>query len=181
MTCGALNGSGRQGRIDRPGMADAEADALGTRVRAGESCPVIGRALGTPVGSIDGRVRLRGGGIKPPVRRRAVQALTRHEREGISRGRAAGPSVRSLARAPGTSSRERIRHGGSDQSRALDAAGRAWHHAKRPTRGRVARPARRRGIDPATLRAHWSPAPIAGGVVRESPQAPRDARLSRDE
>ena len=61
MTCCALTGSGRQGRIGRPGMADAVADALGTRVSAGESCPAIGRALGTPVGSIDGRVRLRGG------------------------------------------------------------------------------------------------------------------------
>ena len=182
MTCCALTGSGRQGRIGRPGMADAEADALGTRVSAGESCPAIGRALGTPVGSIDGRVRLRGG-IKPPVRRRAVQALTRHEREGISRGRAAGPSVRSLARAlaraPATSSRERIRHGGSDQSRALDADGRAWHHAKRPTRCRVALPARRRGIDPTTLRAHWSPAPIAGGLVSESPEAP-EMRVSHE-
>ena len=65
-----------------------------------------------------------------------------------------------------------IRHGGSDQSRALAEDGRAWHHAKRPTRCRLALPARRRGVVPATLRAHWSPAQIAGGLVRESPEAP---------
>ena len=85
-----------KGRIGRPGMSDAEKDALWTRFSAGESFTAIGRALGKPVGSIYGIVRLRGG-IAPPVRRRAVHALTSHEREGISRGLSAGTSVRSIA------------------------------------------------------------------------------------
>ena len=72
----------------------------------------------------------------PPVRRRSRLALTLAEREEISRGLAAGRSVRSLARAlgrsPSTVSREIGRNGGSRRYRAEAADSRAWRQALRP-------------------------------------------------
>ena len=171
-----------KGRIGRPGMSDAEKDAVWTRFKAGDSFTAIGRAFGKPVGSIYGIVR-RQGGIAPPVRRRAVHALTSHEREGISRGLSAGTSVRAiaraLARAPSTISREITRNGGAHQYRALDADGRAWQQAKRPKRCRLARTARLRSIVTAKLRANWSPAQIAGWLVSEYPET-SEMRVSHE-
>lgn len=161
-------------------MSAAEKDAVWTRFRAGESFTAIGRAVGKPVGSIYGIVRLQGG-IAPPRRRRAAHSLTSAEREGISRGLSAGASVRAiaraLARAPSTISREISRNGGSQQYRALDADGRAWQQAKRPKRCRLARTASLRVI--GKLRANWSPAQIAGWLMREYPDHP-EMRVSHE-
>ena len=80
----------------RPGMsADVKAQVW-ARVKAGESFTAIGRALGKPVGSIYRVVRTQGG-IAPAVRHRSVGALTSAEREAISRGLAAGDSLRRIA------------------------------------------------------------------------------------
>lgn len=69
-----LIGGGGMAQIGRPGLSAAKKDELWIRFKAGESFTSIGRALGKPVGSIYGVVRLRGG-IAPPVRKRAVRAL----------------------------------------------------------------------------------------------------------
>ncbi len=159
-------------QLGRPGLSAGKKDDLWARFKAGESFTAIGRALGKPVGSIYSVVRLQGG-IAPPVRRRAVRALSSGEREAISRGLSAGASVRamarSLGRAPSTISREIIRNAGPDQYRALDADARAWRHAKRPKRCRLATTAPLRATVAAKLRANWSPAQIAGWLVTEYP------------
>jgi DNA-binding CsgD family transcriptional regulator len=76
------------------------------------------------------------GGIAPAPRRRAVAALRLEEREEISRGIAAGRSVRRIARglrrSPSTISREIRRNGGSQVYRANRADRRAWDWALRP-------------------------------------------------
>ncbi len=72
-----------------------------------------GEADGTGAGSVAGTVRaylVRCGGIRPAPRRRAPGRLSLAEREEISRGLAAGLSMRAIAaglgRAPSTVSRE---------------------------------------------------------------------------
>lgn len=65
------------------------------------------------------------GGIRPPVRRRSPRMLSLAEREEISRGLAAGRSIRtiavSLGRAPSTISREIGRNEGREGYRASQA------------------------------------------------------------
>ena len=94
---------------ERRGLSPVERAELWTRFKAGESFTTIGRALGRHVGTVYAVVRAHGG-IAPAVRRRARGALTLEEREAISRGLAAGESLRGMAqalqRAPSTISRE---------------------------------------------------------------------------
>lgn len=162
-------------QIGRPGLSADKKDELWRRFQEGESFTTIVRALGKPVGSIYGVVRMRGG-ITPPARRRAVCALTSADREAISRGLAAGDSVRAMARSLGraasTLSREIARNGGCDRYRALDADARAWQYAKRPKRCRLAITAALRITVDAKLRKNWSPVQIAGWLVREYPDDP---------
>jgi hypothetical protein len=75
-------------RLGRPGMTDAQKDEIWRRWRTGGSLSDIGRAVGKFPASIFGLLRLHGG-VTPPARHRAVQALTLAEREEISRGLAA--------------------------------------------------------------------------------------------
>ena len=145
-------------QMGRPGLSAGTKAELWARFKAGESFTAIGRALGKPVGSIYAVVRSLGG-IAPPIRRRAVRALTSVDREAISRGLAAGDSVRAMARALGraasTLSREIARNGGRHRYRALDAEARAWQFAKRPKRCRLAITASLRASVTAKLRANW--------------------------
>ena len=161
--------------MGRPGLSQAKKDELWSRFTAGETFTAIARALGKPVGSIYGVVRLRGG-IAPRARRRAFRAVTSVEREAISRGLAQGESVRAiasaLARAPSTISREILRNGGRHRYRALDADARAWQEAKRPKVCRLASSARLRAVVTAKLEAKWSPVQIAGWLMREYPDDP---------
>ena len=76
------------------------------------------------------------GGIRPPVRYRAKQALTLSEREEISRWLSMRRSLRSIARHLGRSastvSREVSRNGGADRYRAAGSDQAAWDRARRP-------------------------------------------------
>ena len=67
------------------------------RWKAGQSLHEIGRAFDKPHTSIR-HLLLPRGGIAPAVRRRSRLALTRYEREDISRGIASGSSIREIAR-----------------------------------------------------------------------------------
>src|SRR6202790_1597398 len=107
------------------------------RWKAGQSLHEIGRAFDKPHTSIRCLLLPRGG-IPPAVRRRSRLALTRSDREDISRGIASGASIREIARhldrAASTVSREVTRHGGRSVYRANQADDAAWESALRPKR-----------------------------------------------
>jgi len=96
--------------------------------------------------------------------------LSLNEREEISRGLAAGRSLRSIAgrlgRAPSTVSREVARHGGRRRYRATRADDRAWRRARRPKPCKLAREPRLRALVAQKLSEEWSPEQISGWLAR---------------
>ena len=102
--------------------AEAEGRALGERWRSGQCVADIARALERRNKSGVYRLLAVNGGIAPVPRRRAAVALRLAEREEISRGSAAGWSIRRIAQAlrssPLTISREIRRNGGCSSYRA---------------------------------------------------------------
>jgi IS30 family transposase len=129
----------------RVGFTAAQSAELWKRWRTGEGLKSIGRAFGKPSSCIFAHIRP-SGGITPSARRRSRLALTLAEREEISRGLAAGRSVRSMAdalgRAPSTVSREIGRNGGARCYRAEAADSRASRQALRPKPCKLAMHAR---------------------------------------
>jgi DNA-binding CsgD family transcriptional regulator len=103
---------------------------LWERWKSGLSVAAISRALDRRNKTGVMRIVTLHGGIAPAPRRRALAALRLEEREEISRGIAAGQSIRQighgLGRAPSTVSREIGRNGGSHRYRANRADGSAW-------------------------------------------------------
>jgi DNA-binding CsgD family transcriptional regulator len=136
------------------------------RWKAGQSLHEIGRAYGKPHNSIRCLLLLRGG-IPPAARQRSRLALTRAEREDISRGIASGTSIREIARhldrAASTVSREVTRHGGRPAYRAHEADHQAWDSALRPKRCLLAVNRKLRNIVASKLMLDWSPEQISGG------------------
>jgi len=116
------------------------------------------------------------GGIRPPSRRRAANALSLAEREEISRGIALSHSIRSIAyglsRAPSTISREIRRNGGTDQYRATVADQAAWRRASRPKPCKLGQHDQLAREVAAKLQKQWSPAQIAGWLKRTYPDDP---------
>jgi IS30 family transposase len=106
------------------------------------------------------------GGVAPRERARSSAHLSVQEREEISRGLAAGASVRALARQLGRSastiSREISRNGGPQGYRACEADQRAWQQAKRPKTCVLASNERLRSVIADKLAHDWSPQQIAG-------------------
>src|SRR5262249_34672355 len=115
----------------------------------------------------------RTGGIAPARRHRAPRVLQTREREEISRGLAAGHSVRRVARqlgrAPSTISRAVRRHGGRAAYRAGAADAAAWRQARRPKRCWLARQPRLRRVVTRLLTRAWSPEQIAAWLRRTYP------------
>ena len=123
------------------------------------------------------------GGIVPRKRTRSDIALSVAEREDISRGIAAGCSMRSIAmaigRAPSTISRELARNGGAVCYRATDADKRAWDKARRPKQCHLTQQHRLRWLVARKLKQDWSPAQIAGWLKKEFPSEP-EMRVSHE-
>jgi transposase, IS30 family len=119
------------------------------------------------------RILALNGGIAPRVRRRTARALSPKEREEISRGIAAGLSIRGIARglgrSPSTVSREVSRNGGLSAYRASEADAHAWERALRPKACRLATHAQLRWRVVHKLGLQWSPQQIAGWLKREYP------------
>jgi IS30 family transposase len=92
--------------------------------------------------------------------------LTVAEREEISRGVAAGESLRRVAarlgRSPSTVSREISRHGGRRRYRAGEADRRAWQSGRRPQVCKLAANRLLAGLVAGKLEQEWSPEQIAG-------------------
>ena len=111
------------------------------RWQAGDANRLIGRDLGRSAASIRAFVES-WGGVRPEPRRRSPWHLSLIEREEISRGVAAGDSLRMVAarlgRAPSTISRELARNGGCHRYRAHHADKAAWRRARRPKPSKLA-------------------------------------------
>lgn len=156
----------------RVGFTATQSAELWERWKKGEGLKSIGRVFGKPSSCIFAHIRP-SGGIMPPVRRRSRLALTLAEREEISRGLAAGRSVRSMAfalgRSPSTVSREIGRNGGSRRYRAEAADSRAWRQALRLKPCKLAAHDHLRQAVAAKLEMDWSPEQIAGWLKRTHP------------
>ena len=156
---------------------------LWERWKSGQCVADIARALGRRNKSGVYRILALDGGIAPIPRRRAVAALRLEEREEISRGIAAGRSVRwiarDLGRSPSTVSREIGRNGGSQFYRASLADRRARDQALRPKPCRLSLHTPLRWCVAQKLALQWSPEQIAGWLKRQFPTNP-DMQLSHE-
>jgi IS30 family transposase len=146
---------------------------LWERWRGGQCVADIARALERRNKSGVYRVLALKGGIAPAPRRRGLRALRLAEREEISRGIAAGRSMRRIAqglgRSPSTVSREIRRNGGCSAYRASEADTHAWERALRPKPCRLARHAGLRWRVAQKLALEWSPEQIAGWLKQQFP------------
>jgi len=156
---------------------------LWERWKNGQSMLAISRALERKNKTGVRRIVALNGGIAPALRRRAVAALKLEEREEISRGIAAGRSVRGIARglkrSPSTISREIRRNGGSQAYRANRADRRAWARALRPKPCRLALHGDLRWRVAQKLALQWSPEQISGWLKQHFP-TDRDMRISHE-
>jgi IS30 family transposase len=105
------------------------------------------------------------GGTRPTPRQRSELRLSLEEREEISRGLAAGLSIRAMAeglnRSPSTVCREVNANGGRAKYRALRADRGADRRALRPKRTKLSRCRRLRKTVERKLEARWSPEQIS--------------------
>ncbi len=157
---------------ERPRFSASLKSELWRRWKNGQSLSEIARALGKFPGTIHGVV-LANGGVVPPDRCRARLALSLREREEISRGLAAGDSIRKIAaairRSPSTISREIARNSGRKRYRASKADLIAWDRARRPKPCRLAIHRRLQKIVAEKLSLDWSPEQISGWLKRRYP------------
>src|SRR3989442_47382 len=149
----------------------SERAELWERWRAGQCVADIARGLERRNKSGVYKILAANGGITPALRRRARLALRLEEREEISRGIAAGHSVRQIAlrlgRAASTVSRELMRNGGVSAYRASEAERCAWERALRPKRCRLATHPELRWRVAEKLALQWSPQQIAAWLKCE--------------
>ena len=142
------------------------------RWRQGDSLQAIAQLFDRTHGSVAG-ILARSGGIRPPRRKRSRWALTRSEREEISRGVVAGQSFRAIAfplgRAPSTVSREISRNGGRERYRADRADQAAWDRAHRPKTCKLVGNRSLARLVANKLGLAWSPEQIAGWLKRTHP------------
>jgi IS30 family transposase len=116
------------------------------------------------------------GGRRPTTRQRSELRLSLEEREEISRGLAAGDSIRAIAealgRSPSTVCREVNANGGRRKYRALVADRATSRNALRPKRAKLAECRRLRGVVERKLEARWSPQQISAWLALEYPDRP---------
>jgi len=129
----------------------------------------IAAAVGASEGSV-GRTIAARGGVMPvayavPPWRRSARRLRSSDREEVSRGLAAGESLRQIARRlgrpPSTVSREVRRNGGRDAYRAHRAQAATRERERRPRPTRLARSPRLQAEVERLLLLRWSPVQIA--------------------
>jgi hypothetical protein len=140
-------------------------DRVWVRLRAGQAAKPTARELGLCAGTVRAYL-LRCGGIRPAPRRRPPGRLRMADREEISRGLAAGRSIRAIAsglgRAPSTVSREVAANGGRRRYRAAPAGNTMLGD-----------------IVEEKLQRRWSPQQIAGWVEDDLSEQPGDAGVAR--
>ncbi len=145
-------------------FTEVERVEIWDRWQAGDVNRLIGRDLGRSAASIRAFVES-WGGVRPSVRRRSPRHLSLLEREEISRGVAAGDSLRSigvrLGRAASTISRELARNGGRGGYRAHRADRAAVRRARRPKPSKLATNQELRTVVEDKLEEWWSPEQVA--------------------
>jgi IS30 family transposase len=154
-------------------LSSADEDEIWARLRAGHAAKPTARALGWSTSGVRGYLE-RCGGIRPAQRCRAPGRLSLAEREEISRGLAAGLSLRAIAaglgRAPSTISREVAASGGRRGYRAAPADQQAWARARRRKACKLATHRTLRAIVAEKLQQEqWSPEQIAGWLKATYP------------
>jgi hypothetical protein len=127
VSMGRRNTSVTQGGCDGARLSEVVAGAMDevwVRLRAGHAAKPTARQLGLSTSTVRAYL-LRCGGIRPDPRCRSPRRLSVAEREEISRGLAAGMSLRAIAvqsgRAASTISREVAVNGGRSRYRASRA------------------------------------------------------------
>jgi Helix-turn-helix domain len=157
-------------------------DRVWVRLRAGQAAKPTARELGLCAGTVRAYL-LRCGGIRPAPRRRPPGRLRMADREEISRGLAAGRSIRAIAsglgRAPSTVSREVAANGGRRRYRAAPADQAAWARAARLKAFKLAGNTMLGDIVEEKLQRRWSPQQIAGWVEDDLSEQPGDAGVAR--
>lgn len=153
-------------------FTEAEKAEVWDSWQRGEAMRSIARRLGRESSSV--RTMIEDcGGVRPVPRRRHPRHLSVMEREEISRGVAAGESLRSIAgrlgRAPSTVCREVTRNGGRHRYRAQRADRAAQRRAKRPKVSKLAHNSSLRGLVEEKLAAWWSPQQISGWLTDAYP------------
>jgi len=154
-------------------LSPADEDEIWARLRAGHAAKPTARALGWSTSGVRGYLE-RCGGIRPAARRRSPGRLRLAEREEISRGLAAGLSLRVIAvglgRAPSTVAREVAANGGRRGYRAAPADQLAWSRARRRKACKLAtRPGLRAIVAEKLQQEQWSPQQIAGWLKTTYP------------
>lgn len=151
---------------------DGQKAEMWDRWQRGEPLHQIAALFDRHASSVRG-ILLQHGGIRPPSKRRSPRMLSLAEREEISRGLAAGRSIRSIAaslgRAPSTVSREIDRNEGSEGYRANQADQAAWDRARRPKPCKLAMHRALAARVAQKLQRQWSPEQIAGWLRRTYP------------
>jgi len=154
-------------------LSELEKVKIWDRFEAGESQRSISRRLGRSPSSI--RTHLLGSGFRRPVPGPEWSALRLSLTEGeeISRGLAAGESMRSIAsglgRAGSTVSREVASNGGRSKYRATAAHKASRHRARRPKPAKLASNHQLRTVVEAKLELWWSPRQISDWLVDAYP------------
>lgn len=133
---------------------------------------VIARSVRKPPATVFSYLRYHGG-IRPRPKMQRSSALRLEEREEISRGVAAGLSLRAIAeqlsRSPSTISRELSRNGGIDRYRAAEAQSNAAKRARRRKACLLAKHRRLYSFVRDKLLLDWSSEQIFGWLERTYP------------
>jgi len=155
-----------------PRFTEVEMVEVWDRWQAGDANRLIGRDLGRSAASIRAFVES-WGGVRPALRRRSSRHLSLVEREEISRGVAAGDSLRMVAtrvgRAPSTISRELARNGGRHRYRAHHADRAASRRGRRPKPSKLAENPELRAVVEEKLKDWWSPQQVVLWLKRTYP------------
>ena len=153
-------------------LTPVEVDEVWTRWRSGQAVKVLAREMRVNPSTVRDLLH-RTGGIRPAPKRRWEVRLSLAEREEISRGLAAGSSLRVIAaglgRATSTVSREVLGNGGRARYRAAAADRVAWSRAARPKATKLATTPALTALVASKLRQEWSPEQIAGWLKVEFP------------
>ncbi|MBF6332140.1 IS30 family transposase [Nocardia transvalensis] len=157
----------------RSPLSEAEVEEVWRRWRSGQAVKVLAREMRRHPSTVRDLLK-RCGGVRPAPRRRGGLRLSLAEREEISRGLAAGESLRSIAaglgRAASTVSREVAGNGGRDRYRVLVAERAAWARAVRPKPTKLSQQPELAALVADRLARRWSPQQIAGWL-RRNPQS----------